>query len=116
MRGKFVYEGGKFVPLVREVKARTEVITDEMEPLQHPADRKFYTSKKQYDLVTKMYGYEYLTHEDHDKIKPPDEVDTIDEDLLRAEATLEYGEGLPEDERAFVRQLEEKQRWIKENS
>jgi hypothetical protein len=118
MRGKFVYEGGKFVPLQREVKARPTVITDEMPALKHPGNRQYYTSRSKYNEVTKAYGYEEAAGEPDKYWAKPELTndDELEQDILQAEKQLEYGEGISEEERELCKIQEEAQEWQMNNS
>ena len=118
-RGKYVFENGQFVPKVEkplEIKSHI-VIPDEIPATLHPANRKYYTSRTEYDKVTKQHGYENITAEEHDRMQPVrlEYDDEIVEDLLQAEAAVDYGEALTYEQREILKRQEEAREWRTNN-
>lgn len=86
MRVRYVYRGGAWVEDVgqpAEVQARGYVMTDEMEPLRHPADGKVYDSKSRFSRVTRAFGLEEIGNE---RVKPRPRIDERREHQERIEA------------------------------
>lgn len=118
-RGKYEFIDGKFVPKVEkplDVKSAM-VIPDEIPATLHPANRKYYTSRTEFDKVTKQYGYENITAEEHDRMQPtrPSYDDEIVEDLYQAEAAVDYGEALTYEQREILKRQEEAREWRTNN-
>jgi hypothetical protein len=118
-KGKYEFVGGKFIPKVEkplEVKSHT-IIPDEIPATLHPANRKYYTSRTEFDKVTKQFGYENMTAEEHDRMEPvrPDYDDEIIEDLFKAEAAVDYGEALTYEQRDILQRQEEAREWRTNN-
>jgi hypothetical protein len=118
-RGKYVFEGGQFIPKVekpKEIKSHM-VIPDEIPATLHPANRKVYTSRTEFDKVTKQYGYENITAEEHDRMQPirPNYDNEIVEDIFKAEAAIDYGEALTYEQREILKRKEEISEWKRNN-
>lgn len=118
-RGKYVFEGGQFIPKVEkpaEVKSHV-VIPDEIPATLHPANRKYYTSRTEFDKVTRQFGYENITAEEHDRMQPvrPDYDSEIVEDIFKAEQAIDYGEALTYEQREYLKRQEEISEWKRNN-
>jgi len=118
-RESYVYRDGKLVPATKEAPRIKMSIGDEMlDGVQHPADGQIYYSKSQYNRVTKAHGLEECYGEPDKYWEKPDDSEQKDKDLeddvLKAMADLNYGEGLTDEELELCRQKNEAMQWEQE--
>ena len=59
------------------------VMSDDMEPTQHPIDMKYYTSKSKFRSVTKAYGYEEVGNEYENGYDPSKRQADENKELIR---------------------------------
>lgn len=91
VRGRWKYDEktNSWIDYVPQEPSRVHaIITDEMQPLQHMANGKFYTSKSEFRRVTKAFGFEEIGNEVNWRAEKP--VDPNYDDKLEETVTRSY--------------------------
>ncbi len=114
-KGSYIWQGNTFVPKSEAkpvVKNVTHsIITDEMEPLEHPATREMITSKRKFRKITRDHGYEELGDQERTPEEKKDDDAEYREAVQQAIAQLSYGEGITDEERDICRMKDQMEEW-----
>lgn len=115
-RGKFIFDGTKFVPAPKEKPRVKSLVGDEMlDGVEHPATGEKIYSRSQFKKITKAHGLEECYGEPDKYWEKPDDSEQrekdLENDILKSLADLEYGEGLSEEEIEICKQKEQIREW-----
>jgi len=119
-RGRFVFKDGHFVPATTEApRNKSSLVGDEIVAgIEHPATGEKIYSRSQYKRITKAHGLEecygepdrYFQKDDDTAVKEAD----LEDDILKALADLNYGEGLTQEELELCKQKNQAVEWEQE--
>jgi hypothetical protein len=116
-RASFVFRDGHFIPATKESpRNKSSLVGDEITGgIEHPATREIVYSRNHYKRITRAHGLEecygepdkYFQKEDDSEQRDKD----LEDDVLKAMADLNYGEGLTEEELELCRQKNQAMEW-----